>query len=187
VKIKTTIHFAETWREFFEKYNMKSYDDFFLRFDRGYHGDETKSRKNKSDVQMFTVGDNETTFFLKRFYNPGYKNTIRAWMQYGIFLAFSFNSDSFLPNISCVAIRAIEILQTFETRGTVRDARGLASRIYTVSFAIAYWMFIRPTTLSSVAIFLVYSFIVWMCSRRIDIVTYSSEVMARDEITYFDK
>ena len=85
LKTKTTIHFADTWREFFETHRMKSYDDFFDRFDRGHQGDETKSKKNKSDVQMFTAGPdkNKTTFFLKRFYNPGYKNTIRAWMQYG--------------------------------------------------------------------------------------------------------
>ena len=31
-----------------------------------------------------------------------------------------------------VAIRAMEILQTLETIGTVRDARGLASSTYTV-------------------------------------------------------
>ena len=85
VKTKTTIHFADTWRGFFEECNMKSYNDFFQRFDRGHQGDETRSRKSKSDVQMFTVGadNNETTFFLKRFYNPGCKNTLRAWMQYG--------------------------------------------------------------------------------------------------------
>ena len=36
-------------------------------------------------------------------------------------------SASFAPSITCVAMRAIEMLQTFETSGTVRDARGLAS------------------------------------------------------------
>jgi len=39
-----------------------------------------------------------------------------------------------------------------ETRGTVREARGLASSTYTTSSAIAYWMLIRPTTPSSRAI-----------------------------------
>jgi len=37
-----------------------------------------------------------------------------------------------------VATLAIEMPQTLDTSGTVRDARGLASRIYTVSFAMAY-------------------------------------------------
>ena len=31
------------------------------------------------------------------------------------------------PSMNCVAIRAIGMLQTFETSGTVREARGLAS------------------------------------------------------------
>ena len=34
---------------------------------------------------------------------------------------------SFAPSMSCVAMRAIGTLQTFETSGTVREARGLAS------------------------------------------------------------
>ena len=81
-KYQTTIHFADTWREFFEKCNMKSYDDFFQRFDRGYQGNETKSKKSKSDVQMFTVGaeNNKITFFIKRFYAPNFKTTFRTWM-----------------------------------------------------------------------------------------------------------
>jgi len=84
-KYQTTIHFADTWRKFFENCNMKSYDDFFQRFDRGYQGDETKSKKSKSDVQMFTVGaeNSKTTFFLKRFYYSGFKDMFRRWMQSG--------------------------------------------------------------------------------------------------------
>ena len=62
-----------------------------------------------------------------------------------------------------VAIRAMGMLQTFETSGTVRLARGLASRMYTVSFWIAYWMFISPTTFSSMAILRLYWWMVSMC------------------------
>ena len=54
-----------------------------------------------------------------------------------------------------VASFAIGMLQTFETSGTVREARGLASRTYTLSWQIAYWMFMRPTTPSRTDIFLV--------------------------------
>lgn len=36
------------------------------------------------------------------------------------------------------------MLQTLETRGTVRDARGLASRTNTLPSSIAYCMFMRP-------------------------------------------
>ena len=39
----------------------------------------------------------------------------------------------------CIAIiRAIGILHTFETSGTVREALGLASKTYTISLQIAY-------------------------------------------------
>ncbi|OPZ22736.1 MAG: hypothetical protein BWZ10_00284 [candidate division BRC1 bacterium ADurb.BinA364] len=37
-------------------------------------------------------------------------------------------SAIFLPSMHSVASRAIETLQTFETSGTVREARGFASR-----------------------------------------------------------
>ena len=36
-----------------------------------------------------------------------------------------------------------------ETKGTVREARGLTSRIKTTSLRMANWMFINPLTLSS--------------------------------------
>ena len=64
--------------------------------------------------------------------------------------------------------RAIDNPQTFETMGTVRDARGLASSTYTLSSHIAYWIFIKPTTLSFMAIFFVYSVIVSQCFFGID-------------------
>ena len=64
---------------------MKSYDDFFHRFERGCDRDEIKSNKSKSDVLRFTIGteENKRTFFLKRFYHPTFKTTIRTWMQSG--------------------------------------------------------------------------------------------------------
>ena len=66
-----------------------------------------------------------------------------------------------------VAIGTILISQTFETRGTVREALGLASSTYTFPFSMAYCMFIRPFTCISSAILRVYSLI-----RR----TFSSEM-----------
>ena len=83
--------------------------------------------------------------------------------KYGIIRDLRPSSSSFLPNISWVATLAMETLQTFDTSGTVREARGLASSTYTTLFAMAYWIFIRPTTLSSLAILLVYSLIVSIC------------------------
>jgi hypothetical protein len=54
-----------------------------------------------------------------------------------------------------VAKRAIWMLHTLDTSGTVREARGFASSTYTVSSAMANCTFIRPTTPSLVAIVLV--------------------------------
>jgi hypothetical protein len=53
--------------------------------------------------------------------------------------------------MSWVAMRAIWMLQTFDTSGTVREARGLASNTYTLPSAMAYCMFISPTTSRSSA------------------------------------
>ena len=59
------------------------------------------------------------------------------------------------------------MLQTLDTSGTVREARGLASNTYTLSFSMAYCMFIRPTTCISSAILRVYSLIVSTFSGEI--------------------
>ena len=55
------------------------------------------------------------------------------------------------PSMRRVAMRAICVPATFETSGTVRDARGFASITYTLSSSIANCMFMRPTTFSSEA------------------------------------
>ena len=62
---------------------------------------------------------------------------------------------------------AIWVPATFETSGTVRDARGFASMTYTLPFSMANCMFMRPTTLSLSAIRLVYSRIVALFSSEI--------------------
>ena len=59
-----------------------------------------------------------------------------------------------------VASGTMRILHTLDTSGTVRDARGLASRTYTLPFSMAYCMFISPLTCISSAILRVYSLIV---------------------------
>ena len=56
-------------------------------------------------------------------------NTASFTPKCGMDILFNFMSDRLLPSINCVAIRTIEIPQTFETSGTVLDARGLASRM----------------------------------------------------------
>ena len=68
-----------------------------------------------------------------------------------------------LDVIISVAIRTMLISHTLDTSGTVLEARGLASRTYTVSPSIAYCIFIRPHTFISTAIFFVYSLMVATC------------------------
>ncbi len=60
------------------------------------------------------------------------------------FLSLSLRSSSLAPSIRRVARRAICVLQTLETRGTVRLARGFASRTNTLPSSMAYCMFMRP-------------------------------------------
>ena len=59
-----------------------------------------------------------------------------------------------------VARGTMRMSHTLDTKGTVREALGLASSTYTLSFSMAYCMFIRPRTCISSAIFRVYSLMV---------------------------
>ena len=54
-------------------------------------------------------------------------NTASFTPKCGKVFVCKFKSDSFLPIIISVATRAMEMPHTFETSGTVRDARGFAS------------------------------------------------------------
>ena len=65
--------------------------------------------------------------------------------------------------MSSVATRASGTPVTLEMMGTVREARGLASMMYTSSSQMAYWTFMMPSTLKSFAIFAVYSSMVFWC------------------------
>ena len=60
-------------------------------------------------------------------------NTASLTPKWGNDLRAKSNSESFLPSMICMAIRAMGMLHTLETSGTVRLARGFASRMYTVS------------------------------------------------------
>mmetsp|Transcript_894 Transcript_894/g.2081 ORF Transcript_894/g.2081 Transcript_894/m.2081 type:complete len:325 (-) Transcript_894:2193-3167(-) len=61
-------------------------------------------------------------------------------------------SSRVMPAISRLAYLAMGWPTALATKGTVREARGLASMMYSFSPWTAYWMFMRPTTLSSLAI-----------------------------------
>ena len=56
-----------------------------------------------------------------------------------------------LPSITCVARRGRGTPVALETNGAVREARGFTSRMNTIPSLTANWMFIRPTTRSSLA------------------------------------
>ena len=58
---------------------------------------------------------------------------------------------SLSPAITRAAILAMAVPVALATKGTVRLARGLTSRMNTVSPWMANWMFISPTTWSALA------------------------------------
>src|SRR5699024_11664582 len=78
--------------------------------------------------------------------------------------------------------RSIRMLHTLDTSGTVRDARGFASSTYTLSFSMAYCMFIRPLTCISSAIFLVYSLIVSTFFSEMRSEEHTSELQSRFDL-----
>ena len=81
-----------------------------------------------------------------------------------MFLSFSAGTGEGRPVSGAVmtstASGTMRMPQTFDTSGTVREARGLASRTKTLPFSMAYCIFIRPTTCISSAILRVYSLMV---------------------------
>src|SRR3989304_1060892 len=61
------------------------------------------------------------------------------------------SSDSFLPIMTFIAHLASGTPKVLLTNGTVREARGLTSKMYTSSPFTANWTFMRPTTPSAFA------------------------------------
>ena len=73
-------------------------------------------------------------------------------------LSFGLKSKSFnifFPNITLVAKLTYGSPYAFDIKGTVLEALGLASIIYTFSSLIANCMLIKPTVFRAKAIFLV--------------------------------
>jgi hypothetical protein len=72
--------FADSWDGFFDKFNFKSFDDFF-----DYSGGKIINKNNKRNVSVLTLGNGPDlkTFFMKRFHNPHYKDMLSAWYKFG--------------------------------------------------------------------------------------------------------
>ena len=72
--------FVGTWQNFFAKFGLKSFDDFF-----DYSQGQTinkNTRRNVSELS-FGEGDNRKVFFIKRFFSPHIKDMVFAWRTFG--------------------------------------------------------------------------------------------------------
>ena len=72
--------FADSWGVFFDKFDFKSFDDFF-----DYSDGKIINKNNKRNVTVLTLGEGPDlkTFFIKRFHNPHYKDMLSAWHKFG--------------------------------------------------------------------------------------------------------
>ena len=78
------IVFVDTWQSVFAGWELKSFDDFF-----DYSDGERINKNNKRDVSILTFGDGpeRKVFFIKRFYNPHYKDILATRLNFGRFLS----------------------------------------------------------------------------------------------------
>ena len=80
----------------------------------------------------------------------------QAGREAGLWRPFGLQPHSRLRRlVKTSRLRLTGVLQTLETSGTVREARGFASSTNTLPSSIAYCMFMRPHTWRASAIFLV--------------------------------
>jgi hypothetical protein len=73
------IEFTNQWQAFFKTHGLCAFEDFFVSFDG------TQINKNsKRSVMVRTITDNgqEYTFFLKRFFNPHFKDMLFSLYQW---------------------------------------------------------------------------------------------------------
>lgn len=72
--------FADAWQQFFSEFNLTSFNDFFK-----YSSGQIVNINGKRDVIVFTLGDgqNQKTFFMKRFHKPHHKDILRTWVKFG--------------------------------------------------------------------------------------------------------
>ncbi len=77
-----TVQFAKDSSAFFEKAGFKSFDDFF-----NYSEGITITKNQKRDVVAFSLDadDRRQHFFMKRFFNPHYKDMLFTFRSFGRF------------------------------------------------------------------------------------------------------
>jgi len=74
------IFFAESWEQYFQRFGLISFDDFY------HHcGTSRVGRNTRRNVEKFTLGDAayRKVFFIKKFHNPHLKDTISAVYNFG--------------------------------------------------------------------------------------------------------
>ena len=74
------IFFAESWEEYFQRFGITTFDDFY------HHcGASTVGRNTRRNVEKFTLGEaaSQKVFFIKKFHNPQLKDKISAVYNFG--------------------------------------------------------------------------------------------------------
>jgi hypothetical protein len=80
-KCKTErVTFAGHWEEFFAKFDLRSFDNFF-----DYSAGQVVSHNHNRNVVEFTLNDGPVskTFFIKKFHSTHYKDILSAWSEFG--------------------------------------------------------------------------------------------------------
>jgi hypothetical protein len=74
------IVFADSWSDFFAKFDLKSFDDFFENLPV-----KTIGINKKRNVVTFSLGpdSNKKKFFMKRFSHPHFKDMLFSWRNIG--------------------------------------------------------------------------------------------------------
>lgn len=78
--------FAESWQQVFADFGLGTFEDFF-----NYPYERKINMRKKRDVQLLTLGEGENSkeFFVKRFYNPHFKDMLFTWRNFGGFCSLA--------------------------------------------------------------------------------------------------
>ena len=75
-----TIVFKTHWEPFFRKHNLRTFDDFFEYAD----GNLINLNSKRNVIVLKLAGEcQECTFFMKRFFNPHFKDMLAAFRHFG--------------------------------------------------------------------------------------------------------
>jgi len=74
------IRFTDSWEEYFERFGLTTFDDFYQHCVAS-----TVGRNTRRNVQKFTLGENANrkVFFIKKFHNPQLKDKFSAVYNFG--------------------------------------------------------------------------------------------------------